>query len=796
MPALDLRVLVLERWRRQWEDDGGSGGSGGTVTVGGITPVTPLRLLGRYSPGSGPAQEITPGTGLLLQPDGLLVNTGVPGPVGPAGPIGAQGEQGVPGPPGSQGATGPQGDTGAQGPQGPTGATGSQGPPGATGSQGPQGPAGPTGPQGDTGAQGPQGIQGATGATGSQGPQGVPGPEGPEGDQGIQGPQGVQGPQGETGPQGPPGSVSGAGVANKVAVWNAATTQSYHTNLHYDLSTQRFGIGGVTPTGALDVQGSVVASDLANRYVAVRAWPTAPSGATEAHGMRIEATTGAALATASHYGLTVRNQPTTSGFSAALNLEQNAGTNRYNVYAGGPAQNYFFGPVGIGVSANVPAYPLDVSGQVRASALTLGGHAPTGVLDVQGSVVASDVANWYFGLRLWPLAPSGAVGVQGMRIEPPTGAAISTAGFYGIGVINPPVSSGTVNAAYFDVAAGANRWNVFAGGTAQNYFAGNVGIGHTTPTAPLTFAATVGPKVHFYNTGVAGQAYGASISSGSLDLFAEAAGRIDLGVLTSSAFAPMLRVNGGGVQLLGPLGAGYAPDPSYGIRAGACLFDWLGVGLVLSANHELATNRFYAAGASWFNSTLTVYGALSTNGQLLMHPGYGATTNGFTDGGTYARCNCFSANPNWGSTASFWLEHIYGSRVHFGMYTAYQYVNIAMSGGNHTTSVGAWVDAPSDRRLKTGITPIDNPLGYLRRIQGCYYDRMDLPTVPGMPPPKTTEYGLIAQEVGDALPEAAFEHDYGRDRGVFWNYTDRPVLALLVEAVKALLARVEVLEAR
>lgn len=124
MAALDIRVLVLERLLKKWHEEGGGGG-GGTVTVGGITPVTSVRLLGRYSPGAGAAQEITPGTGLMLQADGLLVNTGVPGPVGP------------------QGATGPPG---VEGPQGDAGSPGATGPPGAIGSQGPQGIQGVPGP--------------------------------------------------------------------------------------------------------------------------------------------------------------------------------------------------------------------------------------------------------------------------------------------------------------------------------------------------------------------------------------------------------------------------------------------------------------------------------------------------------------------------------------------------------------------------------------------------------------------------------------------------------------------------
>ena len=100
------------------------------------------------------------------------------------------GYAGATGPTGPQGVTGPTGPQGVTGPQGPQGVTGPTGPSGPTGPQGVTGPTGPTGPSGPTGPQGPKGI------TGPQGPQGVTGPTGPQGVSGPTGPQGVTGPTG------------------------------------------------------------------------------------------------------------------------------------------------------------------------------------------------------------------------------------------------------------------------------------------------------------------------------------------------------------------------------------------------------------------------------------------------------------------------------------------------------------------------------------------------------------------------------------------------------------------------
>lgn len=132
MPTLDHRVLVLERRLQGVIDDGGGGGGGGDVTVGDITPVTTNRLLGRYSAGSGPAQQITPGVGLLLEGGGVLTNTGVPGPTGATGATGPAGSTGASGPPGPEGPEGDQGPQGIQGIQGIQGPQGNPGTPGAT----------------------------------------------------------------------------------------------------------------------------------------------------------------------------------------------------------------------------------------------------------------------------------------------------------------------------------------------------------------------------------------------------------------------------------------------------------------------------------------------------------------------------------------------------------------------------------------------------------------------------------------------------------------------------------------
>ena len=139
-----------------------------------------------------------------------------------------------PGPQGPQGPPGPTGPTGADstvpGPTGPVSTV--PGPTGPTGADstvpGPTGPIGPTGPTGATSTvPGPTGPTGATGADST-----VPGPTGPTGAQGVAGP---------TGPTGP-------------GLDQAASDARY------------VNVAGDTMSGALNVQGDVVANYAALTY--------------------------------------------------------------------------------------------------------------------------------------------------------------------------------------------------------------------------------------------------------------------------------------------------------------------------------------------------------------------------------------------------------------------------------------------------------------------------------------------------------------------------------------------------
>lgn len=122
---------------------------------------------------------------------------------------------------------------------------------------------------------------------------------------------------------------------------------------------------------------------------------------------------------------------------------------------------------------------------------------------------------------------------------------------------------------------------------------------------------------------------------------------------------------------------------------------------------------------------------------------------------------------NQGTTNTFYI------RAYTVGQTA-KYVDFKFDTAGHITANGA--NITSDARMKTDITPID-PADKIDQIGGYTYTKNEI-----------TETGLIAQEVGQIIPDAVHMSD-----GILsLNYNS--VIALLVEEVKALRKRVEVLE--
>ena len=89
--------------------------------------------------------------------------------------------------------------------------------------------------------------------------------------------------------------------------------------------------------------------------------------------------------------------------------------------------------------------------------------------------------------------------------------------------------------------------------------------------------------------------------------------------------------------------------------------------------------------------------------------------------------------------------------------------------------------SPSDSNIKTNIKLISSPIEKINKINGYTYKRTDT---------GNCETGLIAQEVLEILPEViSFNND-------IYNISYGNMCGLLVEAIKELNKKIEILEAK
>jgi hypothetical protein len=162
-----------------------------------------------------------------------------------------------------------------------------------------------------------------------------------------------------------------------------------------------------------------------------------------------------------------------------------AGTNRWNLYMDGTANNYLAGSLGIGAT-NLTGVNLFLS-------KTLTGSVDSYHINVNG-IIQSDVTNsaTYFRSSASTAAASFAVGslFHYVANQGSLGAGSSVGTQTGFQV-NANLIGATNNFGFRgDIPSGTNRWNLYMAGTAANYMAGQLLVGTTTHTDGSMFQST------------------------------------------------------------------------------------------------------------------------------------------------------------------------------------------------------------------------------------------------------------------------------------------------------------------
>jgi hypothetical protein len=197
-------------------------------------------------------------------------------------------------------------------------------------------------------------------------------------------------------------------------------------------------------------------------------------------------------------GSTVTNQ---SGYFVASSLvgaannygffgDIPAGTNRWNLYMGGTANNYFAGSLGIGTGTLTGA-GLRVSKPITGLYISSGGSYGVGIVS-DGMVMSDEVggATFFRTFAQTEAAAFTAGGVthfEAVQGNIGVGSAISTqVGFFA----RETLIGATSNYGFYgNIPSGTNRFNLYMNGSANNYLGGNTGIGNGSPARRLEVAS-------------------------------------------------------------------------------------------------------------------------------------------------------------------------------------------------------------------------------------------------------------------------------------------------------------------
>jgi hypothetical protein len=152
-----------------------------------------------------------------------------------------------------------------------------------------------------------------------------------------------------------------------------------------------------------------------------------------------------------------------------------SGTNRWNIYMDGTANNYMAGGLGIG-STNLTGVSLNIAKNITG--------ATTAWAVLQQAIVQSDANTNVFGFsnQINTQATSFTLSqyIHYNATQGTIGAGSSVTTQTGFNV-SPSIIGGTINFGFRgSIPSGSNRWNLYMDGTAANYLAGNLLLNTTT----------------------------------------------------------------------------------------------------------------------------------------------------------------------------------------------------------------------------------------------------------------------------------------------------------------------------
>jgi hypothetical protein len=314
-----------------------------------------------------------------------------------------------------------------------------------------------------------------------------------------------------------------------------------------------------------------------------------------------------------------------------------SGTNRWNLYMDGTANNHMAGSLSIGTTTST-GFRLIVGGTITGSITSYGIYS--------FGTIQSDVTSAAYMYRALPSTAAASFTLSNLynyhSSAGTVGAGATITNHYGY--YADALSSGTNNYGFFGaVAAGTGRWNLFMTGTADNFLSGNTGIGVSSgfvSSGPiLTSTLTNGGSgyVDGTYTDVA-----SSIISGS----------------TFADYALFTIVVSGGIVTTATLtwgGTSYKVGDT--VTVSNTLLGGTGSGLVITIN-TVDSSQLSIASANGGDITLMRNDSSLAAGENIGTIKWGGRDSSFKSSGLYAEIGAFAAGTLGGAYLSFFTRSV------------------------------------------------------------------------------------------------------------------------------------------
>jgi hypothetical protein len=248
---------------------------------------------------------------------------------------------------------------------------------------------------------------------------------------------------------------------------------------NYNLRASRNITGSTTSVG-IAVDGAIQSDVTSNARIYSSQVSTADTSFTLSnliHYYATNVTKGAASTITDQFGfytLDLTSATNNYGFYGLVS----SGTNKWNLYMSGTANNYLAGSLGVGTTTIGSQYRINTGGSITGATNAYG-------IGVSGNI-ASDVTSSYTGFTSGASTVAASFTLSNYfhfrSFQNTIGAGSTVTNQYSF-YADPTTIGATNNYGFFGgIASGTNRWNLYMNGTANNYLAGSLGIGVTNPS--------------------------------------------------------------------------------------------------------------------------------------------------------------------------------------------------------------------------------------------------------------------------------------------------------------------------